>query len=118
MVDLVRDIQSEVKEYYGERLESKADLQTNACCLAEEGLTPKQADVLSKVHEEVQAKFYGCGSPIPPVVEGATILDLGSGSGTDVYMASGLVGEKGRVIGVDMTEAQVEVAKKHQEYHR
>ena len=34
-----------------------------------------------------------------------TILDLGCGSGTDVYMASGLVGENGKVIGVDMTES-------------
>eukprot|EP00349_Pseudokeronopsis_sp_Brazil_P000781 CAMPEP_0202959916 /NCGR_PEP_ID=MMETSP1396-20130829/4099_1 /ASSEMBLY_ACC=CAM_ASM_000872 /TAXON_ID= /ORGANISM="Pseudokeronopsis sp., Strain Brazil" /LENGTH=49 /DNA_ID=CAMNT_0049678795 /DNA_START=249 /DNA_END=398 /DNA_ORIENTATION=- len=47
-----------------------------------------------------------------------TILDLGSGSGRDVYLAAGLVGEQGKVIGVDMTPEQVEVAKKYQEYHK
>lgn len=49
-------------------------------------------------------KVYGCGSPIPAAVEGLTVLDLGCGSGTDVYLASRLVGEKERVIGIDMTE--------------
>lgn len=50
------------------------------------------------------SKFYGCGSPIPEEVEGITVLDLGCGTGRDVYVASGLVGEKGKVIGVDMTD--------------
>ena len=64
------------------------------------------------------SKFYGCGSPIPEYVPGLTILDLGSGSGRDVYLASGLVGENGKVIGIDMTEEQVAVSKKHQDYHK
>ena len=38
-------------------------------------------------------KFYGCGSPIPQSIEGATILDLGCGSGRDCYLSSALVGE-------------------------
>ena len=43
------------------------------------------------------AKFYGCGNPIPFGIDGLTVLDLGSGSGRDCYLASKLVGEKGKV---------------------
>ena len=42
------------------------------------------------------AKFYGCGNPIPFGIDGLTVLDLGSGSGRDCYLASKLVGEKGK----------------------
>ena len=45
-------------------------------------------------------------------------MDLGCGTGRDVYIASGLVGENGRVIGVDMTDEQLTVARSHIEYHR
>uniref|UniRef100_A0A8C5R027 Arsenite methyltransferase n=1 Tax=Leptobrachium leishanense TaxID=445787 RepID=A0A8C5R027_9ANUR len=45
------------------------------------------------------------------------ILDLGSGSGRDCYMLSKLVGEKGQVTGIDMTEEQVEVSRKYIDYH-
>ncbi|MGH8165380.1 MAG: methyltransferase domain-containing protein, partial [Rhodanobacteraceae bacterium] len=61
--------------------------------------------------------FYGCGSPIPPALDGMSVLDLGSGSGRDVYLLSALVGEHGRVTGVDMTPQQMEVARRHREFH-
>jgi ubiquinone/menaquinone biosynthesis C-methylase UbiE len=63
-------------------------------------------------------KFYGCGSPIPNGIQGATVLDLGSGSGRDCFIASAIAGESGKVIGVDMTDAQLEVANKYIDYHR
>ena len=47
------------------------------------------------------------------IPETSRVLDLGCGTGRDVYMASYLVGEKGLVIGVDMTEEQLEVAQRH-----
>jgi len=46
------------------------------------------------------------------------ILDLGSGSGRDVYLLSALVGEHGEVVGVDMTDEQLAVANRHLDYHR
>jgi len=49
------------------------------------------------------------------LLEGMTVLDLGCGTGRDVYIASKLVGEKGRSIGVDMTTEQIEVAEKYQD---
>uniref|UniRef100_A0A674I8E7 Arsenite methyltransferase n=1 Tax=Terrapene triunguis TaxID=2587831 RepID=A0A674I8E7_9SAUR len=64
-----------------------------------------------------RCRYYGCGLVIPECLETCWILDLGSGSGRDCYMLSKLVGEKGHVTGIDMTDAQVEVAKKHVDYH-
>lgn len=62
-------------------------------------------------------RYYGCGNPIPECLPGATVLDLGSGSGRDVYICSKLVGETGKVIGIDMTDEQIQVAKDFQSYH-
>ncbi|WP_456389330.1 methyltransferase domain-containing protein [Profundibacter sp.] len=105
-----------VQEYYGEILQTSADLQTNACCTA--GDIPDHLKaVLGKIHDEVLAKYYGCGLIAPDALQGMRILDLGCGSGRDVYALSGLVGEAGRVVGVDMTEAQLDVARAHQDYH-
>lgn len=110
------DVRSWVKEYYGEVLASKEDLQTNACCAG--GAPPAWLKLpLSRVHDEVAARFYGCGYPIPEVLEGATIVDLGSGSGRDVYILSQLVGPRGFVHGVDMTDSQLELARKHIDEH-
>lgn len=107
---------SEVKKYYGEVLTSSRDLQTNACC-STEAMSDEVKEALSLIHPEVLERFYGCGSPIPPLVSGLTVLDLGCGTGRDTFILSRLVGQKGRVIGVDMTDEQIGVAKKHLAYH-
>lgn len=44
---------------------------------------------------------------IPEKLEGCAVLDLGSGSGRDCYVLSKLVGERGQVIGLDMTDEMV-----------
>jgi len=70
-----------------------------------------------EVHPEVAARYYGCGLVIPPGVQGARVLDLGSGSGRDCYALSKLVGSSGEVVGVDMTSEQIEVANQYIEHH-
>jgi len=45
------------------------------------------------------------------------VLDLGCGAGRDVYALSAMVGESGQVVGLDMTDEQLEVARKYKEYH-
>ncbi len=107
-------LKDDVKEYYGQVLETKKDLKTNACCSAEI-LPPHQMEVFSKIANEVKEKFYGCGSPIPLELEGKTVLDLGCGTGRDVFMVSALVGESGKVFGVDMTGEQLAVANKYKD---
>ena len=107
----------EVKEYYGKELQKSEDLKTNACCTLTK--PPKHIlEALNQVAGEVQAKYYGCGLTIPSHVQGLRILDLGSGSGRDCYIASKLVGETGSVVGIDMTDEQLAVAKAHLDYHR
>lgn len=105
-----------IQEYYGSVLQSKNDLKTGACCTAEsmpEYLRP----ILNEIHTEILDRFYGCGSPIPSALEGATVLDLGCGTGRDAYMLAKLVGPNGRVIGLDMTDEQLDVARRHIDYH-
>lgn len=110
------DTLAAVRRYYGETLRSSADLKTTACCVAERP-PPPLAAILAQIHPEVLERFYGCGFPLPPALDGATVLDLGCGSGRDCYLLSSLVGAPGRVIGVDMTPAQIEVARRHQAHH-
>jgi len=101
-----------VQKYYGETLSSSSDLKTDACCTA---VAPPKTirEALKKVPAEIMDKYYGCGSPLPFGIEGLTILDLGSGSGRDCYVAAQLVGEKGTVIGIDMTDEQLAVSRKY-----
>jgi arsenite methyltransferase len=106
-----------VRNYYGRVLASTKDLQTSACCTAE-SLPAHLGAIEAQLHDEVKDKFYGCGAPLPPALEGATVLDLGCGSGRDTFILSSLVGERGQVIGVDMTPEQLSVAEKHLDYHR
>lgn len=106
-----------IQQYYGEILGSSLDLQTNAC-RTDAGLPEYVKPILARVHDEVLARYYGCGLVLPESLDGLTVLDLGCGAGRDVYVLSKLVGERGRVIGVDMTEGQLAVASRHEEYHR
>lgn len=105
-----------VQDYYGKILQSKHDLKTSACCAAD-AMPAHARAVLALLHAEVKDKFYGCGSPIPPALEGKTVLDLGCGSGRDCFILSKLVGPNGRVIGVDMTVEQLAIANRHIAYH-
>ncbi|MHC4575402.1 MAG: methyltransferase domain-containing protein [Planctomycetota bacterium] len=95
-----------VKEYYGRVLQKTSDLKTDACCTSE--ATPAHIRaVLPLISDEVKAKYYGCGSPIPLCIEGLKILDLGCGTGRDCYIMSKLAGPNGFVSGIDMTENQI-----------
>ncbi len=111
-----QQILDDVKDYYGQILKTNEDLKTSACCPLDAPPPHVQA-LLKNVHETVQAKFYGCGSPLPLAAEGCTVLDLGCGSGRDAYILSQMVGETGRVIGVDMTDEQLSVANQYVDWH-
>jgi SAM-dependent methyltransferase len=105
-----------VKDYYGKVLKGSKDLKTSACC--DGGSVPAHLEpLLANVHEEVKAKYYGCGIVVPAALEGARVLDLGSGSGRDVYLMAQLVGPSGEVVGVDMTDEQLATAETHIDWH-
>ncbi len=103
----------DVSEYYGRVLQSSSDLQTDLCCSVED-LPHHHRELLANVPTEVLEKFYGCGSPIPHLPEGCTVLDLGCGTGRDAFICAQLVGDSGKVIGIDMTDEQLAVAQKYE----
>lgn len=105
-----------VQDYYGKQLQSTDDLKTTACCDISQvpnWLKP----LLSNIHPDVLSRYYGCGLVCPSLLEGCRILDLGSGSGRDVYALAQLVGATGEVVGVDMTDEQLEIAEKYHAHH-
>mgnify|MGYP001603965299 CR=1 FL=1 len=65
------------------------------------------------IPEEVLTISYGCGTPagLKTVQAGETVLDIGSGGGIDCFEASRLVGPTGHVIGIDMTDTMLEIAR-------
>lgn len=106
--------QDMVREYYGKVLASSKDLKTDACCSLD-AMPAHLRAILKELEPAIVERFYGCGSPIPPALEGCTVLDLGCGTGRDVYLCSRLVGPRGHVIGLDMTDEQIGEARRHRD---
>lgn len=69
-------------------------------------------DLVDSMLPQAVESFAGVGNPfsLGTINAGETVLDVGSGSGFDCFIAARLVGLNGRVIGVDMTEAMLEKA--------
>ncbi len=105
-----------VKDYYGQQLQGSDDLKTSACCDISQ-VPGWLKMLLAKIHPEVLSRYYGCGLVCPPLLEGCRVLDLGSGTGRDVYALAQLVGKTGEVIGVDMTDEQLAIAETYREHH-
>jgi ubiquinone/menaquinone biosynthesis C-methylase UbiE len=89
--------------------EGAAEIQADLCCPVD-----YDTELLSLLPREVIDKDYGCGDPSRYVKKGDTVLDLGSGSGKICYMAAQLVGETGKVIGIDMNDDMLALARKYQ----
>jgi len=70
---------------------------------------------LKAIPKEILEKDYGCGDPSAYIKEGETVLDLGSGAGKICYIASQVVGPKGKVIGIDFNRAMLALAHKYKE---
>lgn len=99
-------VETGVLERYSAGAESR---QTELCCPVD-----YDRELLAILPQEVIEKDYGCGDPSRYVRKGDVVLDLGSGSGKICYMAAQLVGEQGRVIGVDMNDDMLRLARKYQ----
>jgi len=83
----------------------------------EELCCPIDYDVslLKILSQEVINRDYGCGDPLRYAQEGDVVLDLGSDSGRICYMAAQLVGKSWCVIGVDMNDDMLTMARKYQQ---
>lgn len=100
------NIESSVLERYSE---GARNAQPSLCCAVD-----YDRDLLSLLPEEIIEKDYGCGDPSRFIRAGDVVLDLGSGSGKICYIAAQLVGERGSVIGVDMNDDMLALARKYQ----
>ncbi|MHC5212870.1 MAG: methyltransferase domain-containing protein, partial [Planctomycetota bacterium] len=79
------------------------------CCPTERG--DYDAGLLEAIPEEVIARDYGCGDPTRWLSAGETVLDLGAGAGKLCFLAAQIVGPEGRVIGVDMNDDMLALAR-------
>lgn len=105
------EIKETVKKAYTKVLTEK----DSSCCGPECcGTGESMADDYTNLDGYVAEADYGlgCGTPtqFADIKEGDTVLDLGTGAGNDAFIASKIVGKKGKVIGLDMTEAMINKA--------
>ena len=69
---------------------------------------------LAAIPQEIMERDYGCGDPSQYLKAGETVLDLGCGGGKICYIAAQIVGSSGRVIGIDMNDDMLALARKYQ----
>jgi len=114
-------IRKEVREGYARiAKEGLCCRPTTSCCdktVRPDELSKKMGytDIELKSAPEGANLGLGCGNPVAlaSLKEGDTVVDLGSGAGLDCFLAAKKVGEKGKVIGVDMTSEMVDKAREN-----
>jgi len=123
-----KEIKKAVRESYAKIAKKNSSCcppvsaSANSCC----GSIDTAQDISKKIgytYEDLQAvpqganMGLGCGNPVAlaSLKEGETVLDLGSGGGLDCFLAANKVGEKGKVIGVDMTPEMIDKARENAE---
>lgn len=98
-------VEKSVKDRYAAAAQAQ---EAALCCPVE-----YNREYLKVIPEEVIERDYGCGDPSQHLQPGETVLDLGSGTGKICFIASQVVGPEGRVIGVDMTDDMLDVARRN-----
>lgn len=101
--------------YYNKIAEIQGrDPQATARTRDAEGTIPDEArNVMFNISAEIKNNFHEFGAPIPPLLKDCTVLDLLCGSGRDTYIAAQLVGQNGKVIGVEPVESRLNIARKY-----
>lgn len=101
----------EISRKVSDRYARAASTGEQMCCPTSYDM----GDLKTFIPEEVLKISYGCGTPagLKTVRAGETVLDIGSGGGIDCFEASRLVGPTGRVIGIDMTDTMLEIARRN-----
>src|SRR5262245_54919188 len=103
------DEHADIEQAVRRRYTAGARAPENSLCCP----TSYDPALLAAIPEEVLARDYGCGDPTRHLRPGETVLDLGSGSGKACFLAAQVVGREGRVIGVDMNDEMLALARRH-----
>ena len=113
-----------VKEKYSEIANQPKDVNSGSCCGATSSCYgPDMYNIMADDYTKIDGYNpdadlgLGCGLPteFAKIKEGDTVVDLGSGAGNDAFVARKLTGEKGKVIGIDFTEAMIARARDNAE---
>ena len=115
------EIKELVREKYSQIASQSKNQNASSCC----GATGCRGDEVYNIMADDYSKLdgyvadadlgLGCGLPteFAQINAGDTVIDLGSGAGNDAFIARRIVGERGRVIGIDITEKMIELAKEN-----
>ena len=117
----VKQIKESVRKHYADLVKTDESCCSSLTCCPDtdtdnpaekNGYTEAQ---ISSIPADATEHSFGCGNPLEymDVQEGDVVVDLGSGAGIDVLLASQLVGESGRAIGIDMTPEMIEKAQQN-----
>ena len=112
-------LKSIVKEKYSAIALQSKEANASSCCGASCGCSTIDAEIMAEDYSNLPGYQsdadlgLGCGLPteFAQIKEGDTVIDLGSGAGNDAFVARSIVGERGRVIGIDFTEKMIEKAR-------
>jgi len=114
-----QEIKEMVKEKYGAIARQSKEQNQSSCCGSTCGCSDVDFSVMAEDYKTLPGYVpdadlaLGCGLPteFAQIKPGDTVVDLGAGAGNDCFIARSIVGDQGRVIGLDMTEAMIERAR-------
>lgn len=122
------EVRSYVRQHYGNAAKQSScgcstQSSSQGCCNQEDAATFSQVETLYQISDiaelpsEVTEFSLGCGDPVTlaSLQPGQVVLDLGAGGGIDCFIAAKKVGDRGRVIGVDMTPEMLDRARKNKQ---
>lgn len=115
MMDSAEAVRETVRQKYGEIARGKAECCEPTCCGPSSANEAGIVNLVGNAYEGIDGHFaaadlgLGCGLPTrhAGIRLGDTVLDLGAGAGNDAFIARRIVGDRGRLIGVDMTPEMV-----------
>ncbi|MDJ1504229.1 arsenite methyltransferase [Xanthocytophaga agilis] len=112
-----------VRDKYTQIADQSKEANETSCCGAGCGCSTIDSAIMAENYQQLEGYVadadlgLGCGLPTEyaHIKEGDTVVDLGSGAGNDAFVARSLVGEKGKVLGIDFTERMIEKARENAE---
>lgn len=116
-----QEIKKAVRNYYSDAIKVQNQKKSCGCSKDRKDIDGKAAlyedPGINEIPGEITETSFGCGDPVTlaSLIEGQTVLDLGSGGGLDCFLAGKKVGKSGHVIGVDMTPEMIDRARSNQQ---